>query len=73
MDNFSTEFKLECVKREVKELTRSELEQKACDLFDLAQKQSQHIAALNLLIKNLEERCKLLSRITRIMGVFSEF
>lgn len=70
MDDFSTEFKLECVKREIQSLPRDELEQRICDFFELAQKQSQHIAALNLLIKNLEEKCQLLSR---ILLIFNEF
>lgn len=68
MDNFSTEFSLECVKREIKTMSRDELEQKIYDFFNLAQKQSEHIAALNLLIKNLEEKCQLLLKILLIFN-----
>lgn len=68
MDNFSTEFSLECIKREIKTMSRDELEQRIYDFFKLAQKQSEHIAALNLLIKNLEEKCQLLLKILLIFN-----
>lgn len=74
MDNFSTEFKLECIKREIQTLSRDELEQKISDLFTLVQKQSEHIQVLNLLINNLEKKCALLSTMLATMLVrFNEF